>query len=358
MSSKALLQRFAAWRSTQQTLALATVIETAGSTYSKAGHRILISESGDYQGLVSGGCLEGDLAAHARQVMATGIAACVTYDMRGEADELFGLGVGCNGLLRILLQRLSPADDYQPFAAISDVLLGTEAGRWGLLVDCPAEPALVGRSLVLTATGMRHIGLDPDLGTAIGKLCSAEHSAAALHRFAHAGQMLQALVAPLHPVPRLLVLGAGLDAIPLVTLADTLGWRVSLADHRPAYLAREGFGAAEQTLCAPAAELGQRLPLASYSAVVVMSHHLATDRVYLQQLAAAPIPYIGLLGPQARRERLLQDLGAGARSLHGRLHGPAGLDIGADSPESIALSILAQIQAVSPPAAELRSTVA
>jgi xanthine/CO dehydrogenase XdhC/CoxF family maturation factor len=358
MSSKALLQRFAAWRSTRQTLALATVIETAGSTYSKAGHRILISESGDYQGLVSGGCLEGDLAAHARQVMDTGIAACVTYDMRGEADELFGLGVGCNGLLRILLQCLSPVDDYQPFAAINDVLLGTEPGRWGLLVDCPSDPTLVGRSLILTATGIRHTGLDPDLTAAIGSLCRTDKPAAALHRFGHAGQDLQVLVAPLHPVPRLLVLGAGLDAIPLVTLADTLGWRVSLADHRPAYLAREGFSTAEHTLCAPAAELGQRLSLASYSAVVVMSHHLATDRVYLQQLAAAPIPYIGLLGPPARRERLLQDLGPSAHSLQGRLHGPAGLDIGADSPETIALSILAQIQAVSPPAAELRSTVA
>ena len=356
MSSKALLQRFAAWRSTQQTLALATVIETAGSTYSKAGHRILISESGDYQGLVSGGCLEGDLAAHARQVMSTGIATCITYDMRDEADELFGLGVGCNGLLRILLQCLSPVDDYQPFTAISEVLLGTEAGLCGLLVDCPADPALAGKSLVLAAGRLHHTGLSPALSAAISSLAATLKPAAGLHRFTQEGQMLQALVAPLYPVPRLLVLGAGLDAIPQVTLADTLGWRVSVADHRPAYLARDGFGAAEYTLCAPAAELAQRLPLATFSAVVVMSHHLATDRVYLQQLCASTIPYIGLLGPQARRDRLLQDLGAAAISLRGRLHGPAGLDIGADSPESIALSILAQIQAVSPPAAELRRT--
>ncbi|MCL4791638.1 MAG: XdhC family protein [Gammaproteobacteria bacterium] len=356
MSSKALLQRFATWRSTQQTLALATVIETAGSTYSKAGHRILISESGDYQGLVSGGCLEGDLAAHARKVMSTGIATCVTYDMRDEADELFGLGVGCNGLLRILLQSLSPVDDYQPFTAISEVLLGTETGLCGVLVENPADPGLAGKSLVLTPSHMQHTGLSPALTGALTSLCMTAGRTAALHRFTHDGHTLQALLAPLHPVPRLLVLGAGLDAIPLVTLADTLGWRVSVADHRPAYLAREGFGAAEHTLCAPAAELAQRLPLETFSAVVVMSHHLATDRTYLQQLADSGIPYIGLLGPQARRERLLQDLGAAAQALQGRLHGPAGLDIGADSPETIALSILAQIQAVSPPAAELRSS--
>lgn len=347
MSSKALLQRFAAWRNTQQTLALATVIETAGSTYSKAGHRILINESGDYQGLVSGGCLEGDLAEHARQVMATGIAACVTYDLRDDADELFGLGVGCNGLLRILLQRLSPVDDYQPFTAISEVLLGTETGLCGVLVDGAADPALAGKSLVLTPSRMQHTGLSPELTGTLTALSAAAQPAAALRRFAHDGQNLQTLIAPLYPLPRLLVLGAGLDAIPLVTLADALGWRVSVADHRPAYLEREGFGAAEHTLCAPAAELAQRLSLETFSAVVVMSHHLATDRIYLQQLADSAIPYVGLLGPPARRERLMQDLGAAGQKLHDRLHGPAGLDIGADSPESIALSILAQIQAVS-----------
>ncbi len=357
MSSKALLQRFAAWRGAQQTLALATVIETAGSTYSKAGHRILINESGDYQGLVSGGCLEGDLAEHARRVMATGIAACVTYDLRDEADELFGLGVGCNGLLRILLQQLSPADDYQPFTAISEVLLGTETGLCGLLVDSADDPALAGRSLVLTPTRMQYTGLNPALTGLLTGLCATAQPTASLHRFAHGEQNLQALIAPLYPLPRLLVLGAGLDAIPLVTLADTLGWRVSLADHRPAYLEREGFGAAEHSLCAPAAELGQRLPLETFSAVIVMSHHLATDRIYLQQLASSAIPYIGLLGPPARRERLMQDLGVAARALNGRLHGPAGLDIGASSPESIALSILAQIQAVSATAAQSRSTV-
>lgn len=360
MSSKALLQRFATWRNAQQTMALATVIETAGSTYSKAGHRILICESGDYQGLVSGGCLEGDLAEHARQVMATGIAACVTYDLRDEADELFGLGVGCNGLLRILLQRLSAVDDYQPFTAISEVLLGTETSLCGLLVESPVDPALAGASLVLTPTRMAYTGLNPALtGLLTGLLTdlgAAAQPTAALHRFAHEGQQLQALITPLYPLPRLLVLGAGLDAIPLVTLADTLGWRVSVADHRPAYLEREGFGAAEHTLCAPATELSQRLPLETFSAVVLMSHHLATDRIYLQQLSVSTIPYVGLLGPRARRERLMQDLGTAAEALQGRLHGPAGLDIGADSPESIALSILAQIQAISPPAAELRST--
>ena len=133
MSDKALLQRFDDWRRAGRPLALATVVATAGSTYTKPGHRILIAGNGDYQGLVSGGCLEGDLAAHARDVIASGTARVITYDLRGDADELFGLGIGCDGLLKILLQQLLPQDDYAPFAAIAAALRA----------DVPAHCAVV-----------------------------------------------------------------------------------------------------------------------------------------------------------------------------------------------------------------------
>ena len=106
MGARHLLQSFHAWRAAGEPLVLATVYETAGSTYSKAGHRILLAANGDYRGLVSGGCLEGDLAERARGVVQSGQAAAVTYDLRDSADELWGLGVGCNGLLRVFLQPL------------------------------------------------------------------------------------------------------------------------------------------------------------------------------------------------------------------------------------------------------------
>jgi xanthine/CO dehydrogenase XdhC/CoxF family maturation factor len=153
------------------------------------------------------------------------------------------------------------------------------------------------------------------------------------------------LYTELRPLPRLLVLGAGQDAVPVVNLADTLGWRVTLVDHRPAYLDRPGFAGAETRVCAPADELADRVPLPTFAAAIVMSHHLATDRRHLVTLAGSRVPYIGLLGPPGRRDRLLRELGTAAEGLAARLHGPAGLDIGADSPESIALAILAQIYA-------------
>ena len=317
MSDKALLKRFDAWRREGQPLALATVVSTAGSTYTKPGHRMLITATGDYQGLISGGCLEGDLAMHAQQVITAGEPRIVTYDLLGEDEALFGLGIGCDGVLRILLQRLSPADGYEPLAAIAAVLCG----------DAPAHCAVVladAGEFRIGATLIRADGLfnQPALATA------------------------DVLYTPLRPLPRLLVLGAGPDVVPVVALADLLGWRITLVDHRPAYLERPGFAAADSRVCVPAAEVADPIALLPYAAAIVMSHHLATDRSYLAALATSPIPYIGLLGPPGRRNRLLRELGDTAKALEGRLHGPAGLDIGADSPESIALSILAEIHSM------------
>ena len=147
------------------------------------------------------------------------------------------------------------------------------------------------------------------------------------------------------PPPRLLVLGAGLDAEPVVRFAAELGWRVTVADHRPAYMESGDFTRAKACLCVPADTLAESLDLSGFDFAIVMSHHLVSDRSYLTQLAGSPVPYIGLLGPRARRERLESEIGESAAALGGRLHGPAGLDIGGRGPAAIALSIIAQMQA-------------
>ena len=141
------------------------------------------------------------------------------------------------------------------------------------------------------------------------------------------------------------MLGAGLDAIPLVGMTAELGWFVTVADHRPGYLARGGFERAERAVLVEPGKLAAALALRDFDAIVVMSHHLATDRKYLAELAAVDTRYLGVLGPRARRDRLLAELADAAPQLGERLKGPVGLDIGADSPESIALSILAELQA-------------
>jgi xanthine/CO dehydrogenase XdhC/CoxF family maturation factor len=154
------------------------------------------------------------------------------------------------------------------------------------------------------------------------------------------------LVVPVELPPRLLVLGAGPDAMPLVEIAGLMNWQVTVLDHRPAYAVAEHFPRAAQVALSPARALPERLLTQSFDAAVVMSHHLVSDQSYLEALAASTIPYVGLLGPAPRRARLMNELGDKAAALAGRLHGPIGLDIGARTPETIALAIVSEIQAV------------
>ena len=153
------------------------------------------------------------------------------------------------------------------------------------------------------------------------------------------------LVTDLMPDRRLLVLGAGRDAEPVVRFAVELGWRVTVADHRPAYLETEAFDEAEETICCPAKEMSQHIDLSAIDAAVVMSHHLASDRDYLSQLSESTVSFVGLLGPAARRDRLLDEIDVEA-SFAKRVRGPVGLDLGGRGPGAIALSIVAELQQV------------
>jgi xanthine dehydrogenase accessory factor len=345
VNSKLTIAKFDQWRAKSLPIALVTVFETIGSTYSKAGHRILISDSGDYQGLVSGGCLEGDLAERAQEVFASAKARTVTYDLRDEADELFGLGVGCNGLLRMIIQPLLANTGYEPFASMAEAMLSRESAGVATVIDSH-DPVLVPGSTLIHRGRYQSIHAVPESSQVeLTSGCEAAIAAreARLSVLSGGGNVLYA---PLKSVPRLLVLGAGIDAIPLVSMASVLGWRVTVADHRDAYLEMSRFAAAESLLSVNPAELGNQVEVDDFDAVVVMSHHLATDASYLRQLASASCPYVGVLGPPARREKLLDALSASNKQFRSGLRGPVGLDIGADSPESIALSILAEIQQV------------
>lgn len=347
MSLRQVLDAFDRWRADAVPLVLVTVTETQGSTYSKAGHRILLTGAGDFRGLVSGGCLEGDLAEHGREVLATGQPRLLTYDLRHDTDQVWGLGIGCDGMFRLLLQPLLAAEDYAPFAAMAACLRGEHVAVTATVVESGDMRLPVGATLVKTALDCSSSSVAEPWRQRLSDGCGghAAQAAAGLREELCDGHRARILYAPLRPLPRLLVLGAGLDAVPLTEMARSLGWRVTVADHRPAYLARGDLGGADATLHLVPGQLTNTIDTARYAAAIVMSHHLDTDRGWLESLAATAIPYIGLLGPAARGARLLAELGAAAELLRGRLHSPVGLDIGADSPETIALAVLAEVQA-------------
>lgn len=340
MSNRKLIESFRQWRQTDTSMVLATVIQTAGSTYSKAGRQILIRANGQHAGLVSGGCLEGDLAEHARKVIETGAPVIVTYDMRTEADDLWGMGLGCSGMLKILLQRLSTTDNWQPFSELATAMAATGNSTAALVIASTDKSTPPGTTLIHAVSGTWAGARRPPPQFELPKRLPASVITQ------EQAKQIEWLCWTLYAWPRLLLLGAGPDTVPLLELARTLGWEVTVADHRKHYIDALPANLPDHVQIVAAAQLSKQLALEQYTAVVVMSHHLDTDRHYIQQLAQYQHSYVGLLGPIARKERLLEELGLAESDFGKRLRGPVGLTIGADTPATIALAVLAEIQLV------------
>jgi xanthine dehydrogenase accessory factor len=330
-------------RAAGRALALGVLVHTVGSTYRKPGALILIAGDGEYAGLISGGCLEGDLREHARTVIASGAARVVRYDTRTADDLLWGLGLGCEGAMQILLLHAGPANAWQPLAHLAAALEAHEATAIGVVVESTHPDVHIG-SVMLPGDEAR--GSPPASPLAAGPVQALLRRAAAQGEIGWLEESSWKLFAlPLSLPPRILLLGAGPDAVPVVDLSVRLDWRVTLVDHREAYAIPAHFPGAERVLLARPETLSDVLDLARFRAAVVMSHHLPSDLAYLRMLARSTIGYVGLLGPAVRRARLLADLGAEARGLEGRLRSPVGLALGGRTPESIALAIVAQLHA-------------
>jgi xanthine/CO dehydrogenase XdhC/CoxF family maturation factor len=301
---------------------------------------MLIASDGEYAGLLSGGCLEGDLREHAREVAGSGQARIVSYDLRSTTDQLFGLGAGCEGAMDILLVRISDADGWQPMPRLVDAYRRGEHCRLGFVVASDAP----GIELGLTFP----VGGEP-ADSARDERMQALHSAAmaaASNSIVRAEVLrVELFVGSFAPPPRLLLLGGGPDARPVATLAAFLGWQLTVVDHRSTYLVPARFPAATKLVESRAEEVEMAVKLDEHAAAIVMSHHMDSDLQYLRALAASSVPYVGLLGPAARREKLLSDLGGEAAALRPRLRAPVGLDIGGRTPESIALSIIGEVHA-------------
>lgn len=286
---------------------MALVIATSGSTYVKPGTVIALHASGRRTGWLSGGCLEATLEADASQAAQTRRAALIAYDTRDEFDRWSGNG--CRGLVNVLLLPLALLDGVDP--VFDDWLTGMGELTWQTQAGVGVSARIGNRELVW-----------PIAGDAL------------------AGDTWSVSIAP---APCVLVFGAGPESDLLLPALRQLGWQVDLVERRPRWLSRAARAdhhhqAAPQTAAA-------HLDLSRYRAALVMNHDFELDREALAVLADSRLPWIGLLGPRARRDELLQLLSPeAAHSVSPRLHGPVGLKLGGTGPEAIAIAILAQLQ--------------
>ncbi len=320
--------------------ALATLARVRGSSYRRPGARLLLAANGGRTGAISGGCLEDDVLLRAKAVAASGVAQTVTYDTTAENDLVWGVGLGCHGVVDVVIEPLASEGGAgwteivrKAFVAPTDaaVAIGFADGSLGT------------RAALAAGVGKSFWG-DETLRKGLQEALTQRSS----HYEEADGQRVFYEYLPM-PVP-LLIFGAGDDAQPLCQMAAELGFVVKVIDPRPTYATKERFPAADTVTVAKPDELAKWVAVPGRTAAVVMTHHYVHDVPFLRWLLPQPVAYLGLLGPRQRAEKILGDLAAGGLAvtaeMRARLHAPVGLDVGATTPESVALAVLAEIQAV------------
>ncbi len=336
---KEIAQILELWTQAQQageSVVLATVVRTRGSSYRLPGARLLLTSSGRHAGSVSGGCLEDDLLKKAWWLTEHG-PVIRRYDTTPEGEiATGGYGLGCNGIIHVLLER-----DSSILALLRDV---TDRRRAAAIAHIIAPEGRAGQRLTIDTDGhSTHNLSEAELAGAMETEARQTLFSGASHTTLLDG--CEFFLETLTPAVRLLVFGAGDDAVPIVHMANSLGWQVFVLDGRSHYARPERFpGARSVTVYRPDEPRVLSL-LDPWTVAVIMSHSYSQDLAAVKHLAGRPPRYLGVLGPRKRTEQLLSDAGLNPGDLAPVLHSPMGLDIGADGPQQVALSVIAEIQA-------------
>jgi xanthine/CO dehydrogenase XdhC/CoxF family maturation factor len=347
-----ILDTLDAGRASAESAVLATVVKVEGSAYRRPGARMLVTAHGSHVGTISGGCLEGDVAKQAWWLTASGNPVVCRYDTSADEDAQLTFGLGCNGVVHVLLEKLGSSGIDGQIELLRAVRATFRPGATAVVIASDGA-VRVGERLVLLPDGTRRAGVcDSALADKIflDLADSLRRGRSTWQTYTVAGSTVEVFLEHVPPPMRLVVFGAGHDAVPMVRQAKELGWHVTVADGRSHFARRERFPLADAVLVIDAENPVEKAGVTADSAVVVMTHSYEQDKRLLGRVLMFRPRYIGQLGPSRRTEQILLELAEenpGLVTQHvGALNYPVGLDIGADNPEEIALAVLAEIKAV------------
>lgn len=330
---------------------LAVVVGLEGSGYRKPGAKVLVREDRSLLGNVSGGCLETDVAENALCALRDKNPRILHYDTSGTDDKVWGLGVGCNSKVNLLIAPLERSNMIPVIYAAEKHL--QEGSPFALVTGLTG--ALRGRFFVVCASGIETPTGSADMDrTLYDHVCSMLENGRSGRCTLKEGEIF---VEVLQPPPRLIVCGANDNSRPLVRFAAEVGFWVALVDHRRAYATAERFPEAQRIYLGRADELEFDFALGENTLVAVLFHIVEHDRAWVHRFAKAGVKYVGLLGSALRCSELVFGLSEEEKA---RVYAPVGLDIGAVGPEQVAISIIAEALAVwtGRPATHLRNRLA
>ena len=334
--------------------ALATVVHVEGSSYRRPGARMLITEDGELTGAISGGCLEGDALRKAQHVMTQQKSMLVTYYSMDEDDATIGMGLGCNGIIQVLIEPILPKDPGNPVQYLKSIAGERKDAVLVTLFSLKNKrDEQLGTCFLLTHDG----SIIERLHITLLKKAVVEDSAkafmqkkSAFKNYIAESFSVTAFIEFVQPPVSLVIVGAGNDVMPVVNIASLVGWETTVIDGRPAHAKAERFNPGCKVLVAKPEQALKQLTIDERTVFVLMTHNYNYDKSILKELLQRNCVYAGMLGPKKKLERILLEFREEGIELTNdelsRIYSPVGLDIGAETPEEIAVSIIAEIKAV------------
>ncbi|HRG78143.1 MAG TPA: XdhC family protein, partial [Cyclobacteriaceae bacterium] len=304
---KAIVTAFQQVDFSQRKAALATVVKVRGSSYRSPGARMLITDDGRWVGSISGGCLEGDALRKARTVMMDKTPMTVTYDTREESNQNLGIGLGCNGVIDVLIEPVDPADKKNPVTQFSSLIDAKEPLALATIFNSAADNG--NKLLITNSDELNNQFSNSELANLVKddlkQLFSTKKSEA--KRYLLDGFEYEVFVELIQPSLSLIIFGGGFDARPVSELAKSLGWNVSVTDECVAHIAPIFFPTADKLSLCQREFIDRDFEITPYSACVLMSHNYEYDRDVLKKLLKSDTPYIGILGPRKRFDKMLKE---------------------------------------------------
>ena len=326
--------------------ALATVVQVEGSSYRRPGARMLICENGQLTGAISGGCLEGDALRKALSAIHQNENKLVTYDSMDEDDAKFGVQLGCNGIVYILFEPINAFNPFNPIALLKKVESKREPAVLATLFSVIGHHQ-IGTTILYKA---HNLEVNPELNF-LSKIKPEletvfQNKSSIIKSLAEDNRDLNVLYDFIKPPISIIIVGAGNDVQPLVEIASVLGWQITVADGRPTHATVQRFPKADKIIIAKADVLLNQLNIDEQTAIVLMSHNYNYDLALLRELLKVKVTYIGVLGPKKKLTRMFDEMQLKNDQDVTHIHGPVGLDIGAETAEEIAISIVSEIKSV------------
>ncbi len=329
--------------------ALATVARVEGSSYRRTGARMLVLDNGTYLGGISGGCLEGDALRRAQKAIASNQSSVITYDTTRDDHNQIGIGLGCNGIIDVLFTPLDPAGANNPIALLRERMYSRRPRLLATITGCEAQPEVLGISVPFENRSQWASDFpipelsEQVLADALNALKNSETHTVTYQTAA--GDAVRVCLEVLMPATHLVLFGSNNDIYPMARIGKELGWDLTVMAN-PLKVEKSLFALATRVLN-PKEE--EEPAIDDFTAVVLMAHDYKTDLHNLRKLLGSTARYIGLLGPRKRAQKMFDAFEAEgitiSDDLMARIFAPAGLDIGALTPEEIALSIAAEIRA-------------